>query len=819
MRKLSKLIATAVSLIAVSFTGCSNLVDDATIDSEAVTTGARSVTLTATSENDIVKFSNGSARMIMPDQIDATTGYDFWLFGENETTGTTIDLSDVTKYPNGHVVSFLPTGTSTTKGTVTLTLDIARYKMNLYVCKTTDKATIAAGADADAKEVQAKKAAWLWAQARADFTYGDTVNFHLTPYGLEEGGTYGLAVYLDGWTMGDGWHSTVSIKNLKDGTAVANAPDYTTDLTPAVLDLTTTQNVKNETGKTIKPGTYNFVVDFYNAGLDVHYYYSDRIVIFSNQTTKKEIKIPNVIGVKPAAPEALGISYVDPVTATQDYYELAFEWTDKSYNEAYFQLELVDITDVVADIASGLGTLKSANGGTGAAAVTSTWEALTAKDATYGQKEILYKFGKQVIKNVYNPNSTATPEDKKYEDTVLGDFDGNTSEARYVDGSFRMNNTAAVIRVDLGRRYIARLAAVNAAGPSDYIYPDLEGATVAASAGFTRASTGEAIAASALKKFGADAALINRYRITYNLDGGSFYEADTLANGQLPTRKDSTKVTAVDGLLSNGDTVIRYGTQAATAADQMGIMNALYTKSSDSTPKKIVLYDTTSRRWSDWLYMSTSGDVYETGYNTTPANDAEYAITEVPYMQWDETNHKKAAADGVVGFSNITLYATYKSAGWEIDHSTDFNIQDSWILMYYDVDPTGANMAVTPDTSKVNGTWTYVYGTDEPTTPVTGQTTAAHIYALLLNDATNTVNGVGVTYTSVVADIIRANGGISKSTVVANTTKKQVASKDYTVVDIDISKLAADTYTVVLHAYADTTQKEYTYTIAINVGQ
>lgn len=810
MRKLSKLIATAVSLIAVSFTGCSNLVDDATIDSGAVTTGAKSVILTATSDNDIVKFSNGAARMIMPDQIDATSGYDFWLFGENETTGATIDLSDVNKYPNGHVVSFLPTGTSTTKGTVTLTLDIARYKMNLYVCKSTDKATIAAGTGADAKEVLAKKYAWLWAQARADFTYGDTVNFHLTPYGLEEGGTYALAVYLDGWTMGDGWHSTVSIKNLKDGTAVANAPDYTTDLTSTAVELTNA-NVKNETGKTIKPDTYNFVVDFYNSTLDVHYYYSDRIVIFSNQPTKKEIKIPNVIGVKPAAPEALGISYVDPVTATQDYYELAFEWTDKSYNEAYFQLELVDITDVTADVVTPLGTLKAANGGQGDASTASTWTALTVQDANYGQKEIVYKFGKQVIKTEY---------DTAYNDTVLGDFDGNTSEARYVDGSFRMNNTSAVIRVDLGRRYIARFAAVNAAGPSEYIYPDLEGATVAASAGFTRASTGEAIAPSALKKFGADAALINRYRITYNLDGGSFYEADTLANGQLPTRKDTTKVTAVDGLLSNGDTVIRYGTQAATAANQMKIMNALYTDSSDSTPKKIVLYDTTSRRWSDWLYMSTSGDVYETGYNTTPANDATYAITEVPYMQWDETNHKKAAADGVVGFSNITLYATYKSAGWEIDHSTDFNIKDDWILMYYDLNSAGTTMAATPSTSKVNGTWTYVYGTAAPATPVDGQTTAAHIYALLLNDATNnTVNGVGVTYTSVIADIIRANGGISKSTVVANTTKKQVDSKDYTVVDIDLSKLAADTYTVVLHAYADTTQKEYTYTIAINVGQ
>lgn len=814
MRKLSKLIATAVSLIAVSFTGCSNLVDDATIDSGAVTTEARSVTLTATSENDIVKFSNGSARMIMPDQIDATSGYDFWLFGENETTGTTIDLSDVTKYPNGHVVSFLPTGTSTTKGTVTLTLDIARYKMNLYVCKSTDKATINGGADADAKEVLAKKYAWLWAQARADFTYGDTVNFHLTPYGLEEGGTYGLAVYLDGWSLGDGWHSTVSIKNLKDGTAVTNATDYTTDLTSTAVDITN-PNVKNDTGKTVAPGTYNFVVDFYNATLDVHYYYSDRIVIFSNQPTKKEIKVPNVIGVKPAAPEALGISYVDPVTATQDYYELAFEWTDKSYNEAYFQLELVDITDVKADITTALGDLKAANGGQGASSTPSTWTALTTRDANYGQKEIVYKFGKQVIKTEYDGS--------EYKDTVLGDFDGNTSEARYVDGSFRMNNTAAVIRVDLGRRYIARFAAVNAAGPSDYIYPDLEGATVAASQGFTRASTGESIAVGSLTKFGANAALINRYRITYNLDGGSFYEADTLANGQLPTRKDSTKVTAVKGLLSNGDTVIRYGTQAATAANQMGIMNALYTESSDSTPKKIVLYDTTSRRWSDWLYMSTSGDVYETGYNTTPANDASYAITEVPYMQWDETNHKKAAADGVVGFSNITLYATYKSAGWEIDHSTDFNIQDDWILMYYDLNSAGTTMAVTPDTSKVNGTWTYVYGTSAPASPVTGQTTAAHIYALLLNDATNTVNGVGVTYTSVVADIIRANGGISKSTVVANTTKKTIGTapdtKDYTVVDIDLSKLAADTYTVVLHAYADTTQKEYTYTIAINVGQ
>lgn len=810
MKKLSKLIATAVTLIAVAFTGCSNLVDDATIDSGVVTTGGKAVTLTASSDGEIVKFSNSSSRMIMPDQLDATNGYHFWLFGENETTGDAIDLSDVTKYPNGHIIDFLPTGTSTTTGTVTLNLDIARYKMNLYVCPTSAKATINGGTTAAAKEALAKTAALLWAQARADFTYGDAVNFYLTPYGLTEGGSYALAVYLDGWTMGEGWTSTVKILNLKTGAAVPNAPDYTTALTSTAVTLEN-PNVTNTTGQKVSPDTYNFVVDFYNDTLKIHYYYSDRIVILSNQATKKVIKVPNVIGKVPDAPEKLGISYVDPITATQDFYEVAFEWTDKSYNEEYFQLELVDVTDVTADMVTDLGTLKTAAGGTTSEAV-STWEGLTADTAQYGQKEIVYKFGKQVTKTVYNSTSS------KYETTELGNFDGNSSEARYVDGTFRMNNNAAVIKVDLGRRYIARLAAVNAAGASAYIFPDLIGTTVPASVGYTRSYTGETVANTDLKKFGENASLINRFRITYSLDGGSFYEADALTDGTLPSRKDTTKITAVDGLQPSGDTVIRYGTQAAASTNQLGIMNALYTVSSDSTPKKIILYDTNSRRWADWLYMSTSGDVYVTEYNTVPASDATYSVTEVPYMEWDSTGNKKSTT--VVGFSNITLYASYKSATWEVDHSADFNIKDDWVLMYYDTDPTGANKDETPDTSKVNGTWTYVYGTTAPSPLVTGQTTAAHIYPLLLNDAANNiVNGAGVSYTSVYVEVIRANGNISKRTVPASTTLETVSTKKYSLVDIDLSSLAADTYTLVIHAYADTTQKEYTYSIAINVGQ
>ena len=39
MKKLSKLIALAVALIGVTFAGCSNLVDDATIEGETITGG------------------------------------------------------------------------------------------------------------------------------------------------------------------------------------------------------------------------------------------------------------------------------------------------------------------------------------------------------------------------------------------------------------------------------------------------------------------------------------------------------------------------------------------------------------------------------------------------------------------------------------------------------------------------------------------------------------------------------------------------------------------------------------------------------------
>ncbi len=90
-------------------------------------------------------------------------------------------------------------------------------------------------------------------------------------------------------------------------------------------------------------------------------------------------------------------------------------------------------------------------------------------------------------------------------------FDAKFSSSDfYGSGSLLTGNTAAAAYLELGVRYAARIRAVNDAGKSDWAYVAVDGANGTA---FT-------------------SAVISRYRITYNLNGGVYYEdGDTSKTG------------------------------------------------------------------------------------------------------------------------------------------------------------------------------------------------------------------------------------------------------------------------------------------------
>lgn len=90
-------------------------------------------------------------------------------------------------------------------------------------------------------------------------------------------------------------------------------------------------------------------------------------------------------------------------------------------------------------------------------------------------------------------------------------FDAKFSSSDfYSSGSLLTGNTAAAAYLELGVRYAARLRAVNDAGKSDWAYVTVDGTKGTA---FT-------------------SAVISRYRITYNLNGGVYYaDKDTSKTG------------------------------------------------------------------------------------------------------------------------------------------------------------------------------------------------------------------------------------------------------------------------------------------------
>lgn len=830
MKKLSKWIAfftVAIGLLVTSFSSCSNLVDDATIDGGSTSISAKSITITASSQDDIVKFGNGASRMIMPGQLDATTGYKFWLVGENKTTGAAVAIKSV---------EFQAASGDTTKGTVTLDLDIAQYELRLYVVPTSET---------PANEDAAKSKAVLSATATVDFTHSDTVNFYLTPYSLSANGAFDLTLYLDGWELAADYTSKAGVYPLtsmetsaakKEASFYPNAdPTNTpkwTNTAPAAANFTSGD------GYTIEPGTYNFVVTF-TSPAGKSYCYNDKIVILSNRRTEKTIAIPNVIEVPPAAPSAFGVSFAEPLSADDDSYEVQFEWTDNAYNETNFKLELIDFTKVtsVAEFEGFVKTLSAATGNN-SDALDSAWTSFTTSSTNYSSKEVQYNFTKSIKKMTPGAASEETIADSFY-----------YAPEWWVDGSCFLNSSTATIRLPLEHRFLARICAQNEAGDSKYVYVDLSGTTVTAKTGYKRNGV-TAVAPASLSKFGADASSINRFRIRYYLNGGKFQATAAPTTAEIPvptgtTARDWEDITdKVTGISPTKDAVVVYGTQRnlATSANITNILNPLLAATSE-TGKFGVLYQETNR-WTGWLVGSVSGTTYTgtTDYNKPASTAPYYSQTDptpinpkpVVYKDWDSDASSGAGAISTknlaLGSTNIDLYATYRitSGNWYTDESAEYAIQDNWVKLYSS--PT--SITTLPGTAteaaaanKANGVFVYTKsGT------ATGTTTAApnayFLYAMLLNDGTNnkTKAGNGITYDKVAFDILY-RGTTSKAAYVSSKTAEvsydlgggSATANTMSYVEIPLQSLPTGKYQIMIYAYANTQQKLYTYPIWVDI--
>lgn len=533
MKKLSKLIAAAIALAAIAFAGCSNLdtdEDDTVINNDSGSSTKRNATLKIQSDEDNVLFESAStatgARTILPNTVTASY-YDYYLGQMNVTSGATeytinkIDSSALDASENGYT------------GTITADFPLAEFNFVLYAVK--------AGATVTSTTTWFNTNAVLVAYQTADLRYHDEISFYLKANTNSAAGNGTVIVHLanqEGWTLGEGWTVTAGIYALDPDTSGADVLAYpttsATELVAKTTDTSTTLGAYDATAKTytyntpwdgttttasLKQGNYNLIVKYTqtNSTNAVTGYaeYNERVIVLANQTSEKTIEIPQVIEKAPEPPCAFIVEYEDPATkasSSTDTYTAYFAWNgDLISNELGFELQIMQIDDTsyyITDDAKDLGATVS----TGSLANDTAWDAAITNGAT------LYA--------------------NLAKDTA-------TIQEYFVGGSLFKNHTEIALKLKLGHRYYARLRAVNDTGNSAWSYAYLVKSGSLTDSKYTCADsthnhvtgtdyTSTVTLGSNPTCFENDVELINRFRISYSLNGGTYANLKSTSTEALP---------------------------------------------------------------------------------------------------------------------------------------------------------------------------------------------------------------------------------------------------------------------------------------------
>ncbi|WP_273442726.1 hypothetical protein [Treponema berlinense] len=550
MKNRKSIFAFFAISAAMIFASCSNLTDaNVTSSSEDKNT----LNIEVTNYDEVVtqasKSANHASRTIIPDSFDSD-GVDFYLYGTN-TSGGTFGPEKVTFKGNTDAVG----GTSKTVGTISIPANSAVWEFTLVA--------LATGATAPT-EATLKDEAVLIGYSSMDMLNGDTAKFTLSPDGLKKEAKIAMKLYTDGWTLPTGFTAKAGIYLLTTGA------DAGTDAAPTEKEVAFTDATKDEANAvdyaiaSFAPGTYLFKVTFEKTGSNKKFYWSDVLVVLPGKTIDNAVGIPNVIGTAPAAPTAFKAGYVEnSEDKFSGWYTTAFEWVRGSKNENNFEIEVLEFND--------------------ADTVTPPADADTGWTTALGA-------------------GTSVTYDSKF-----------SSAANYESGSLLSGNTKAQLRLELGKRYFARIRAVNDAGESAWTLVSL--ATAPAEPTGTTAFTGNTI---------------NRYRLTYFMNGGTYYADKTAADAG-----------------TGGSTADKVSYHCEDSAAGTPIIKA------DETP--IIKKNTYT-----WSYWSKDGKSETASrYNEPGTAPANYK-----------------------GYKNLDLYAMFATdAGVAIFDKKSLEIQDGWITV------------------------------------------------------------------------------------------------------------------------------------------
>ena len=629
MKSLFKVLALSF-LAAFIALGCSNTSDDAFsigLPGTGKTAAKKTVSLIATGDAEAIVFpvkNKGVSATIVADTIGADT-LNYYLYTTNKVTG-------VTKNPDD-ALSFTAADPSTPNiGKVPLEIEDGYYLFKLY-------ATQATHAGPNIPESTVKSGALFLGQTEAYLrTATDTVSFYLTSDPLTGTADVALKLKTTGWTVPAGYTIEAGITKKTDGSVVPG-PNYT-----GIASITDTAPGSAQYSQSgITAGTYNFEVRFANAGSGKTYVWSDTIIVAPNHNITKTIEIPDVIDLPPAAPTAFNATFLDPDSLSKEYYNVEFHWAAATtVNEQYFRIELLEIP------------------------AATIWANINADTSTEWDDPYRGDLG--------------NTSDALYLTQLGADFYGNVQQG-WVDGSLRKNNTKATVALPLGKRYLARICAVNDAGDSDFCYVDFDNAVPATP------STG-------YSKFAADSKVINRYRLSYNIMGGTI---------TIPGSPDTTSTKDIveyrtQNTVANG-TAGTY--KPASIAAGVDVPSAdIWNPSTDTTTYKSLKKG--PKAWTSWKRgSSASATKYDSASPSDPYDPPDYD-----------------------GCENLVLYANYSPT----DAVTKIHDDNEWTISldnFTSTPPSGPGVTTTNLATKsevafdlatsgaANITWTGEYTADQ----------------------------------------------------------------------------------------------------------
>lgn len=219
-----------------------------------------------------------------------------------------------------------------------------------------------------------------------------------------------------------------------------------------------------------------------------------------------------------------------------------------------------------------------------------------------------------------------------------------SSVANYESGSLLSGNTKAQLRLELGKRYFARIRAVNDAGESAWTLVNLTAAPAEPTG--TQKFTGNTI---------------NRYRLTYFMNGGTYYADKATADA--------------DTAGTGGSTADRVSYHCEDSTTGTPIIKA------DGTP--IIKNNTYT-----WSYWSKDGK----------------SETASRY------NEPGVAPENYKGYKNLNLYAMFTTdASVAIFDKKSFEIQDGWITVGLPGALTGKTATIEV-TTQTEVKWTFTPG-------------------------------------------------------------------------------------------------------------